>query len=92
MLIPVKIKVKDIKYEIRPTDWKNKSDIKLPWKPNKFLISLLSGKTKFGSSGEYVINAINKNKPETKIIIPKISASLLIAKLSNKLDVFLIFI
>ena len=47
---------------------------------------------KLGSSGEYVISAANNNNPKRKIMIPNISASLLIAKLSNKLAVFLIFI
>ena len=52
ILIPVIIRVNDNKYAISPTDWKNKSDTKLPWKPNKFLISVFSGKMKLGSSGE----------------------------------------
>ena len=38
--------------EINPKDWKNKSDIKLPLKPKIFLIFVLSGKIKLGSSGE----------------------------------------
>ena len=50
-LIPVKNTVKDIKNEIKPIDWKNKSDVQLPLKPNKFLIFVLSVKIKFGSSG-----------------------------------------
>ena len=44
------------------------------------------------SSGEYVAKAMNSVSPDKKIIIPKISANLFIAKLSNKLAVFLIFI
>ena len=90
--MPVIIKVNDTRYAISPTDWKNRSDTKLPWKPNIFLISVLSGKIKLGSSGEYVVNAINNKNPEEKIIIPNISVNLLIAKRSNKLAVFLIFI
>ena len=52
MLIPVISKVNEIRYETKPTDWKNISDTKLPWKPRIFFISVLSGKTKLGSSGE----------------------------------------
>jgi hypothetical protein len=52
----------------------------------------LFGKIKFGSSGEYVNNAINISVPEKKSIIPKISANLLITKLITKLAVFLISI
>jgi hypothetical protein len=50
--MPVIINVNETKYAISPTDWKNKSEIKLPWKPNKFLILVFSGKIKLGSSGE----------------------------------------
>ena len=52
MFIPVTIKVTENKYETNPRDWKNKSEIKLPWKPRIFFIFVLSGKMKFGSSGE----------------------------------------
>ena len=52
IFIPVIIKVIEKRYEIRPIDWKNKSETKLPWKPRIFLILVLSGKIKFGSSGE----------------------------------------
>jgi hypothetical protein len=45
-----------------------------------------------GSSGEYENSDISKINPTKKIKMPKVSASLLIAKLSNKLAVFLIFI
>ena len=41
-----------IKNDIRPIDWKKKSDIKLPLNPKIFFMSLLSENTKFGSSGE----------------------------------------
>ena len=84
--------VNGIKYAINPTDWKNKSDIKLPWKPIMFSIFVFSGKIKFGSLGEYVINATNKTTPPKEIKTPNISANLLMVKLSNKLAVFLIFI
>jgi hypothetical protein len=47
---------------------------------------------KFGSLGEYVISAKNNITPVKEIKIPNISANLLMAKLSNKLAVFLIFI
>ena len=80
------------KYAINPTDCRNKSDTKLPWKPNKFLILVFFGKIKFGSSGEYVTSANNNIAPTIKIIIPNISAYLLITKFSNELAVFLIFI
>ena len=42
MLIPLIIKVNETRYATSPIDWKNKSDIKLPWKPNVLLISLIS--------------------------------------------------
>ena len=92
MLIPVTIKVNETKYATSPIDWKNKSDIKLPWKPNALLIKVLSGKIKLGSSGEYVDSDINSIIPAKKIIIPKISANLLTVKLSNRYAVFFIFI
>ena len=92
MLIPVIIKVNDTKYATSPIDWKNKSDIKLPWKPNVLLITVLSGKIKLGSSGEYVDSDINSTIPVKKMIIPKISANLLTVKLSNRYAVFFIFI
>ena len=47
---------------------------------------------KFGSLGEYVISDKNNIRPVKETKIPNISASLLMAKLSNKSDVFLIFI
>ena len=77
---------------MNPKDWKNKSEIKLPWKPNKFLILVSLGKIKLGSSGEYEKSAINKRIPAEKIIIPHISANRFKVKLSNKLAVFLMSI
>ena len=51
---------------------KKKSDIKLPLKPKRFLISLLFEKIKLGSSGEYEISD-NKNKiPQAITKIPNI--------------------
>ena len=50
--IPVKKTVVETNIDINPIDWKNISAIKLPLKPNTFLISVFSGKIKFGSSGE----------------------------------------
>jgi hypothetical protein len=47
---------------------------------------------KFGSFGEYVIKEKNNIAPAKEIKIPNISANLLMAKLSSKLAVFLIFI
>ena len=44
--------VNGIKKDIKPKDWKKMSDIKLPFIPNKFLISVFSLKIKLGSSGE----------------------------------------
>ena len=41
-----------IKKDIRPIDWKKKSEIKLPLKPKKFFISSFFENIKFGSSGE----------------------------------------
>ena len=52
VVIPKKMKDKGINITINPNDWKNKSEVKLPLKPKIFLISVLSGKIKFGSSGE----------------------------------------
>ena len=92
MLIPVITKVIENIYETNPRDWKNKSETKLPWKPRMFFISVFEGKIKFGSSGEYDVRANRSSTPELKIMIPKISASLLIVKLINKLAVFLISI
>ena len=54
------------KYAIKPIDCKIKSEVKLPWKPNKFFISVFSGKIKFGSSGEYEIKAINNKIPKKR--------------------------
>ena len=75
-----------------PNDWKKRSEVKLPWKPNKFLISVSLGKIKLGSSGEYEKSAINRRMPKIKIIMPDISANRFNVKLSNKLAVFLISI
>ena len=75
-----------------PKDWKNRSEIKLPWKPNKFLILVSLGKIKLGSSGEYEKSAINNRIPAEKITIPDISANRFKVKLSNKLAVFLMSI
>ena len=52
ILLPVIKSVIEIKIEINPIDWKNKSEIKLPLNPKIFLISILSGNIKFGASGE----------------------------------------
>ena len=92
IFIPVKKYVIGIKIEINPKLWKNKSEIQLPFEPIRFLIVVSLGKIKFGSSGEQVSNENNKNNPAIKIIIPKISESLLIVKFMNKLAVFLISI
>ena len=77
---------------MNPKDWKNRSEIKLPWKPNIFLILVSLGKMKLGSSGEYEKSAINKRIPAEKIMIPNISANRFKVKLSNKLAVFLMSI
>ena len=77
---------------MNPKDWKKRSEIKLPWKPNKFLILVSLGKIKLGSSGEYEKSAINKRIPTEKIMIPDISANRFKVKLNNKLAVFLISI
>ena len=77
---------------MNPKDWKNRSEIKLPWKPNKFLILVSLGKIKLGSSGEYEKRATNKRIPAEKIMIPDISANRFKVKLSNKLAVFLMSI
>ena len=91
-LIPVKNIVKEIKKEIRPTDWKKRSEIILPLMPKIFFISVFLGNIKFGSSGEQDNREINSNNPAKNITIPKISAKRLNVKLINKLAVFLIFI
>ena len=77
---------------MKPKDWKNRSEIKLPWKPNKFLILVSLGKRKLGSSGEYEKSAMNNRILAKKIMIPDISANRLKVKLSNKLAVFLMSI
>ena len=77
---------------MNPKDWKNRSEIKLPWKPNKFLILVSFGKIKLGSSGEYEKSDIKRRIPAVKIIIPNISVNRFKVKLSNKLAVFLISI
>ena len=41
-----------INNEVKPIDWYKISEVKLPFEPSKFFISALSGKIKFGSSGE----------------------------------------
>ena len=92
IFIPENNKVKGNKYEIKPIDWKNRSETKLPSKPKIFLISVLSGNMKLGSSGEYVNKADISKIPEANTIIPIISEILFIVKLINKLAVFLIFI
>ena len=50
--MPENISVNGINKAISPKAWKKKSAVKLPLKPSKFLISVLSGKIKLGSSGE----------------------------------------
>ena len=92
MLMPVIIKVNENKYETSPKDWKNKSETKLPLKPKMFLISVFSGKIKFGSSGEQLNKANKIRKPAPKINKPKVSVNRLTVKLTNKFAVFLIFI
>ena len=47
---------------MNPKDWKNRSEIKLPWKPNKFLILVSLGKIKLGSSGEDVVAGVRTGK------------------------------
>ena len=49
---PVINKLKLIKIETKPKDWKNKSEMRLPLIPKKFFIIVFLGKMKFGSSGE----------------------------------------
>ena len=50
--MPVIMKVKETRYAVNPIDWKNKSEVKLPLKPKIFVILVLSGNIKLGSSGE----------------------------------------
>ena len=87
--MPDIINVNENKYEIKPKDCRNKSETKLPLNPKIFFISVLSGNIKFGSPGEYESKEINNKKPEIKTINPKVSATLLIVKLSSKFAVFL---
>ena len=61
IFIPVKKNVNGIKIEINPKLWNSRSEIKLPFEPIKFWITVLSGNIKFGSSGEYVANEMIKN-------------------------------
>ena len=73
-------------------DWKKISEAKLPWKPNKFFISVLSGKIKLGSSGEKEMSAIRSKMPEINIKIPDISISLFTKNKTTEFAIFLISI
>ena len=52
ILVPVKNKLIEKIMEIKPIDWRNKSETKLPPKPRISLISVFLGKINYGSSGE----------------------------------------
>ena len=69
-----------LSYSVEDPNFIFPSDTKLPWKPIKFSIFVFSGKIKFGSLGEYVINASNSIAPAKEIKIPNISANLLMVK------------
>ena len=59
-LMPVMKIVTETKIEIRPIDWKKKSEITLPLYPSIFLISFSPVYIKFGSSGEWLIKDIKE--------------------------------
>ena len=80
IFIPVKKNVNGMKIAINPKLWNNKSDTKLPFEPIKFLMTVLSGNIKFGSSGEYVAKEIIKNTDIDIINKPTNSAIRLIQK------------
>ena len=61
--MPENMSVNGINKEMSPKVWKKRSAAKLPLKPSKFLISVLSGKIKLGSSGEKVARETNKRRP-----------------------------
>ena len=53
------IRENGISRAIKPKDWKKRSEVKLPRKPRRFFILVLSGNIKFGSSGEKLVREIN---------------------------------
>ena len=67
---PAKIKLNGVNKAIKPNAWKKRSETKLPWNPSRFVISVFSGKIKFGSSGEKLIRDINNNRPNIEILTP----------------------
>ena len=82
----------EINIDINPRDCKNKSETKLPRKPKRFFISVLSGNIKFGSSGEQLSKEINSKIDKIDINRPKNSINLFIRKLDIFLNIFFISI
>ena len=60
---------------------KKRSEVKLPRKPRRFLITVLSGKIKFGSSEEKLSNDISNKIPAIMTLRAKVSIILFIPKL-----------
>ena len=91
ILAPDTIRLKGINKAITPKDWRKISAAKLPRNPRIFLISVLFGKIKFGSSGEKVINEISNKIPDIKIVTPTISITLFTTKFTAVLANFFNF-
>ena len=87
--MPENISVNGINKAISPKAWKKKSAVKLPLKPSKFLILVLFGKIKLGSSGEKVARETSKRRPIITRAIPAVSIILFMPKLIVLLANFL---
>ena len=85
-------KVIEVKMDVKPIDWKNKSDTKLPWNPKKFFISVFFGNIKFGSSGEKLSKDINNIIDNIEIRRPNVSINLLMRKFDVFSNIFFISI
>ena len=92
IFIPDNIRLKGVNRDITPKDWKKISAVKLPRKPKIFLISVLFGKIKLGSSGEKVINEDSNKTPIAKIARPRVSIVLFMPKFIVLLANFFNFI
>ena len=77
---PVNNNENGISNDTIPIDWKNISAIKLPLNPSIFFTFWLSGKMKFGSSGEQLTSDIKRSIEAIISEIPNNSANLFIIK------------
>ena len=80
------------KKEVQDIPEKKISEVKLPRNPRIFIIFVLSGKIKLGSSGEKVINETSNKRPAIKIDTPRISMTLFMLKFIALLANFFNFI